>query len=82
MTCTHQCHLALCLEAQPNPCRLPCLQVAIKLAKGVKLSGAGDPYRYTYDEFMQAEWEVYQRLMAAEGAPPATGFPIMIAAGM
>jgi len=75
-----QCRLALFLV--PNLCRWLCLQVAIKLAKGVKLSAAADPDRYTYDDFMQAEWEVYQRLMSAEGSPPATGFPIMIAAGM
>jgi hypothetical protein len=53
------------------------LQVALKAAKGCH---AYRPTVYTYDSFLQIEYNAYTSLMAADPAP-VTGFPTLIAAG-
>lgn len=61
------------------------LQVAVKIASGCPSDcKEGDlslsTHDYTYDGFLQAEWQAYHTFMA-EVASAAKGFPSMLAAG-
>lgn len=57
---------------------MPCLQVAVKTAKGCHARNHNT--HYSYDDFLQVEWEAYSRIQAAEPTV-STGIPAMLAAG-
>jgi hypothetical protein len=54
-----------------------CLQVAVKVANGVRTYSHDGSYQY--DDFLQVEWRAHQRF-SAHGAP-SCGYPDILAAG-